>query len=297
VYFIRLKAAHRFCWTPSKDAVRKLMTFSKFMFFESVAILLFQQFDRILVGMLLGPASAGIYSVATSVGLRISMVLGTITEVMIPFASRKSATGRSGEVGFVFRKLSQVTSMMIALGGGMLTLWMREILGLWISPAYAEANSLAFRVIILAYGLLSLSRPAHQTLTGLGKVKFSSLVYLLTSCSVLGAIVLLSEPRGLLGASLANLISISLLSMNVCVYRWMGSRNRFADLVKDLKFGLFIPILAQLVHCFDISTFGKMLISLVLFVFLGWVFCRDKFFRAQLYELSHRYLQRIRLNH
>ena len=99
--------------------------------------------DRVIVGFV-GPATAGVYAVGTSVGLRMSMVTGQATEVMIPYASLKDAANDRFKLYAVFRKLSKYISLMVACLGGLLVLWMDEILSLWISPAYASNYSNIF---------------------------------------------------------------------------------------------------------------------------------------------------------
>ena len=146
-----------------KSTMTKMLHFSGYMFLESLAITLFQQFDKVIVGFTLGPALAGVYSVGTSLALRLSMITGQATEVMVPYASLQESLDRREKLYAIFRQLSRYMSLLLAAMGGLLIIWMHQILSLWISPDYADHYANGFEVLVIAYGLLSLSRPAHQT--------------------------------------------------------------------------------------------------------------------------------------
>jgi len=244
VYIVKTRQLTGWRWLPTRGTIKRLLRFSPFMFIESAAINLFQQFDRLLVALTLGPAASGVYSVATGVGLRMSIVAGSVTEVLLPYASRKQSLGEKQELEVIVLKVSRYISLIAALVGGLLIVWMKELLSVWISPQYAEANELFFSVIILAYGILSLSRPAHQTLVGLGKVKFTSLVYLSASLLMLAAVYLLSIEYGLIGAGSANLMMVVLLCMNIFLYKWFERGQVCRSFVTDLALGALPMVLA-----------------------------------------------------
>ena len=125
-------------WRVNSEIIRRMLNFSAFSFLEALAVLLFQQFDRILVGIAIGPTAAGVYSVGTSVGGRLSIVTGQATDVMIPYASRKDSLKDHEELFNVLRHLSKAISFLLAILGGLLIIWMDEILSIWISPGYAQ---------------------------------------------------------------------------------------------------------------------------------------------------------------
>lgn len=271
LYVNRTRRVISLRWLPTRGTIRRMMGFSVFMFIESAAITLFQQFDRLLVALTLGPAASGVYSVATGVGLRMSIIAGTITEVLVPYASRKQSLGEVTALEVTVRKVSRYISLIAALVGGLLIVWMKELLSAWISPQYAEENSFFFCVIILAYGILSLSRPAHQTLVGLGKVKLTSLVYLIASVFMLAAVYLLSVRYGLPGAGAANLVMVLLLSMNICLYGWFNRAQAWRRFLSDLVLGVLPLLMALIIVWMDFTwphklIFTAALLGLVLIV-------------------------------
>lgn len=277
LWVIRRFVAFRF--QMDRVILQKMLDFSGYMFLETLAIALFQHFDKIVIGITLGPVMAGVYSVGTSLALRLSMVTGQATEVMIPYASLQESLGDQKKLYMVFRQLSRYISLGIAGMGSILILWMDELLSLWISSDYAARYANGFRILIIAYGLLSLTRPAHQTLTGMGKVKFTALIYLFSTILMLAGMFVFSREFGLLGAVASNLILVFLLVFNLFLYFAFEVRFPWRHVFADLKWGLFLPVLVYGLSLFLSSSplTYKILGTIVLGILLAWVVVKDNF--------------------
>ena len=272
-------------WSPEKVTIKRMLHFSKFMFIETSSISLFQQFDRILVGLTLGPVIAGVYSVGTSIGLRMSMIAGQITEVMIPYASLKNSIGENDNLFSIFRKMSQYISMIVAVFGSLLIIWMQEILTVWISPEYAAKYSQIFSILIVAYGILGLCRPAHQTLQGIGQVKFTSILYFFSSVIMLLGVYILTQKFGFIGAAIANTMMTFLLFMNLRTYKILNGKLAWDQVIYDLKWGLLLPVLSFVYISHVPSLPLKYLFTLMLITLVMSEFLRDPFFRNQILQI------------
>lgn len=279
-------------WFPQKKILRRMLNYSKFLFVEWSAGAVFQLIDRILVGILLGPTAAGIYSVATSIGLRLPMVTGYATEVMIPYASRKEHLGERKVLYETFRKINSYVSLIIGVLSGVCLLWMHEILQYWISPQYADTNYITFNLVILAYGIISLAKPAHQTLTGLGRVKFTSMTYLFASSLMILGLCLLTKYFGLMGAAIANLIMAILLVMNLYTYKVLNLDLIWGNLLSDLKWGFLIPVISVVLTTLNTSPIIKLGFSLLLILYCLMTFRREPYFQQQITLVKTRLLSR-----
>jgi O-antigen/teichoic acid export membrane protein len=275
VYFLGLWRIAKPGLRVNFPLVRKMMNFSGYLFLESTAIAMFQQMDRLIVGLTLGPVIAGVYSVGTSVGLRLAILTGQVTEVMIPYASLKDSVSANERLYLVFRQLSRYVSLLVAGLGGLLVVWMNEILAAWISPAYAADYSSLFRLFIVAYGLLSLARPAHQTLTGIGQVRFTSLIYLFTTLIMLVSLFFLSRRFGFLGAALANFAPVLLLIFNLYTYRKLARRIAWRDVFSDLKWGLLLPVSTLLLVRLSPDLWMKTLLTTILGLLITLLIIKD----------------------
>jgi len=245
---------HIFHWNFQLNALRRMLGFSLYNFIENLAMAMFQQFDRIVVGFVLGPTAAGIYAVGTSVGLRLSMITGQATDVMLPYASRKDTLNERTGLYKIFRKLSQAISLLLASIGSLLILWMPEILSIWISPEYADAYSYVFRLVAFAYIPLSVSRLGHQTLIGTGHVRITSLMHLVSSIVMLAAVFILASKFGLIGAATANLFMAFLLTFNIIVYRKLSGLILWREILSDISLGLLLPGISLALVAWQIST-------------------------------------------
>jgi O-antigen/teichoic acid export membrane protein len=268
--------------------LHKMLHFSGYMFLETLAIALFQHFDKVIVGMTLGPALAGVYSIGTSLAQRLSMVAGQATEVMVPYASLQDSLGDQQRVYAVFRKLSHYVSIVLAGLSSFLVIWMHEILSLWIAPDFANRYTDAFRILIVAYGLLSLCRPAHQTLTGMGKIRFTALIYLVSTIFMLIGLFFLSNEFGLPGAVASNLILVLLLVFNAFLYSRFEVPLPWKHMLSDLKWGLFLPVLVYGLSLFPPNSplTYKVFETAIVGILLVWVIAKDSLTRIRLPKAS-----------
>lgn len=274
-------------WDPL--ALRRVGGFSIFTFIQYLAISLSQNFDRIVVGFVLGSAAAGVYSVGTSVGLRLSTFTGQITDVMVPYASRKVSLQQGEGLYEVFRNVSLLINHMLMLLAALLILWMDIILMFWISLDYSDAYSNIFRILILAYMLLSASRPGIQTLVGLGQVKLTSLVYLGATLVMLFSLFFLSSSWGLTGAAAANLWMILLLSCNVLASQFLGES---VTVINGLLGGIRLMILPMamygLVAFAPLNVILRLFITCLILLIVSVLVWRDAAIRGQLRSLIGR---------
>jgi O-antigen/teichoic acid export membrane protein len=264
----------------NRPLVRRMLSFASFTFVGSTAIAMFQQFDRIVVALVLGPSSAGIYSVGTIVGLRLSLITGQATDVMVPYASLKDSVNDHAKLYQMFRQLSRLVSILIGGLGGLLIVWMPAILAFWISPQYGSQNANSFRILILAYCFLSLSRSGHQTLTGMGRVKFTSTVYLLSSTAMLTGLFVLSGQLGLRGAVLANLIIGLLLAFNLYAYSQLNGRIAWKEVVADLGLGIILPLVVYAIALNTEALLVRILVTVSLCGIAGTAVVREGFVRS-----------------
>lgn len=239
LYFVLRERGFRWRWDLS--ALRSIGRFSAFTFIQSIAVSLYQNFDRILVGYILGPAAAGAYSIGTSVGLRLSIVTGQVTEVLVPYASRKQSLEDKDALCVTFRRVSALVNVAMMFLGGILVLWMEIILRIWISPEFADANADIFRVLIVAYMLISASRPGNQILYGMGRVRSAALIYLASTLVMLLSLALAASKWGTIGAAAANLCMVLLLSYDVLVLKLLGEKHIGRHLVSNMTILLVIP--------------------------------------------------------
>jgi O-antigen/teichoic acid export membrane protein len=261
---------------PSIMMVKKIFHFSIFMFIESSAISLFQQFDKVLVGFTLGPSLAGVYSLATSVGLRLSIVVGSITEVIIPFSSRNYSGNELGD-SFIFtiRKFHKYISIIVAALSSFGIIYMREIISIWLGQEYSNNYYQVFSIALVAYSLLSISRPGHQALTGMGEVKFTSTIYFISSSIMLISLFFISKKFSILGAVSANGLMVILIIMSFYLYQKIIPRHSASILLSDIYIGLLFPVISLVIGIGKTSIFQRTLFFIIISVLICTYFLRN----------------------
>lgn len=256
-------------WQINIKAHVNLVHFSVFGFLENIAIILFQLLDRILVGIILGPIAAGVYSIGTSLGLQLTSITKQITEVMIPFASYHRTLGDHDQLYETFRKLVCYSSISLAVLSSFLIIWMPEILSIWLSPEYSEKYHLVFRIIVLGYGLFTLCHPGRQTLLGIGKISYIAIIYIISSIIMVMSVYYFSLNFGLIGSAWANIIMVLLNLFVIISYKLLSKEINWNHVIKDMASGIIIPTGTFLLvpQIDSVSWIIKIIINIILFAF------------------------------
>lgn len=194
--------------------IRQYFSFSFFSWVSSLGIAMFQSLDKMVVGMTIGPVAAGVYAIGTSVALRLNMLAGQFTQVLTPFASSYQAKDRQVDIKSVYQNVTFFVACLMSLCSGLLFIWMDVILKYWIGPSFSQEYSLVFRLLIIAYAVTSLSRTAHQTLSGMGEVNIPALAFVVSGAFSLVVLGLLASAMGLVGAAVANMAYVVILFLN-----------------------------------------------------------------------------------
>jgi len=284
-YVITVKRAYDYQVKINSVIIRSMLKFSGYLFLETLAITMFQQMDVVIVGITLGPSIAGIYSVGTSISVRLSSVTGQITEVMIPYASLKDSINDHQKLYSTYRRLSYYVSLLVALIGAAAIIWMHELLTIWMSADYAVKYGNFYQILIIAYCFISLTRPAHQTLTGMGKVKFTSITYAITMVLMLTSLYFLSKQLGFLGAVLSDCLMILLMFYVIYTYQTLNNRIPWRDFFKDIGVGFFSPIITYFIIHFVPGIGIKIAVSIIFLVSYIYIFLKDDWLKTEIKKL------------
>lgn len=293
VLFLFIFRLSHFSFYFDRTVVKKILDFSFYTFISSLAIVFFQQLDRILVGFLLGPAAAGAYAVGTSMSLRLSIVTGQVTDVMVPYASRKNTSNDLSALYRNFRHMSRIINFLLALIAGPVIVFMREILTIWISAEYATSYSKVFSLLVVVYLIQSVSRSGHQTLTGMGHVKFTARVYLVMSLLMIAGLFFLSPRFGLMGAAAANLSIVLLLSFNVYAHIKLGAELSVKELIVDNFLAFSSAAAGYSLISLNAPLPVRIIFSLVVIALVLVMAVRDKFVQQQASQLLKQFLTAI----
>ena len=256
--------------------------FSVFSFIEYVARLIFQQLDRVLIGIVLGPSAAGVYSVGTSIGLRLSIVTGQITSVLVPYASKKSTENKNRELIKNYHNISRLINVMVMVMGSILMLWMRGDTSQFGYLRNMPNRTRACLSCSFLFINLSVSAGLVIRLWWVWGVCVSPPSY--TSRPVvimIAGIFWLAPNLGIMGAGIANLSSALLLAFNIYVYILLKRKFEARDVMHNFGWSLITGTIALVIMFSFPSVLIRVSYSFLLIVIAAYLVLTDDFARSQ----------------
>lgn len=189
---------------------------------SSVAVIINQQADILVVGSILGAQEAGLYSIALSLALLISMASTSVAAVFAPALSRAVGSGDREAVRATTRRSAVLFLLPAAVGVLVFAVAGKAILGLF-GPAYMAA----FQVLMLlavSELLIAASEPAGHLLNLGDREKANTAIVIVGAAINLALNLILVPLAGMEGAALATLVSTAFWTSArlVLVYRLFG---------------------------------------------------------------------------
>ncbi len=180
----------------------------------------------LIVGWVMGPAAAGLYSVAQRSTVLISQPAQILGNTSYPELARMAAAGQGGTA--LRRTLLKVTA--IALGASLpvvLIVWAfsKQIVALIAGPAFAAATGLMV-VLVAARALALVGPPCTAALTALGRPSWSMGANLTASLVWLPVLPVLLHMFGLVGAGWQAIGQALFASFLLLVLAWKRSAGR-----------------------------------------------------------------------
>ena len=192
-------------------------------------------------------------------------ITNQVSSVLVPYASKKDSLHQPRDLFEVSNNISRILNVLLMIVGGLLILWMDTILKIWISGEYSENFSRAFQIIILAYILISAAIPRIQTLVGIGQIKVTSRIYFTSTILMLVLLYFLSDGWGVIGAAIANLAMVLLLSSWVVFPKYLGVKDPKGYYLRSLVELILVPSTIFLfVTMIDINLIFRIILTFVL---------------------------------
>ena len=258
----------RFDW--NLPLIKELVHYSFYAWIISIGIRFYQQVDRIIVGLVLGAALAGVYGIATGIAARLTRLASQFSQVLLPFASSYQVGERLQEIRTTFRHASRLVACLMVLASSVIVIWMDYILGLWISPQFSQDYTEAFRVLLIIYAFHSVMLPALRISLGLGWIKVPTIVIAASSIAMLVVLWMISQYLGLMGAVIANAVYIAVVYINF----YTAGRLDFKPVrtvLADIGPPLVVLLAVVLLPLDALTIFQRVLVTFVIAVVISWM--------------------------
>lgn len=183
---------------------------------------LFGLVDRVVVNWIMGPAAAGLYSIATAVAVRINELSAAPVQVIVPAIAEARSPSR---MMHIYERAEQL-NMLVAFGLAAAVMVGSEPLAHLLVPAGADTVAALLRIVALSYGAYSINAVGFYAAQGLGRPSINAGWMLLVGLLFLVVLPMSTEVFGLVGAGWTNLIFALTLGINVQVVRQLNGAVR-----------------------------------------------------------------------
>jgi O-antigen/teichoic acid export membrane protein len=207
IFAITRMRKHRAAFVWSMQQAKELGHYMLYSGGTQVGITLFSSMDRVLVGIVLGVSDAAYYTIAIGIAKKLIGFASAITHSLMPASS---AWVSEGEIAKTRRYLWHSTFILLGINillVPLLAAFAHPLLVFWLGRESAEMLISPFRILILIYGVMSVSAPSFHVANGIDKPWINSLGTLLQGGGVMALIIILGRRYGIEGAAWANITS------------------------------------------------------------------------------------------
>ncbi len=204
---VRSHIGHVLTW-PSWNAreLSEVMSFGTVSWLLGLSGMAFNQLDRLMVGLFLGPVEVGYYSVCTQATQPIHGIVASGLHFLFPHLSTRVA---NAEPEAIQRSIKRALGCNVALAlllSAPLTLFSRPFLIFWMGKGFAAHTWLALTLLSVAAGLLALNVTLHYSLLAMGCIRHVALLNLIAGGAMLALMALLIPRFGIVGAALGRIV-------------------------------------------------------------------------------------------
>ena len=197
-----------------RDSTREIMSFGVFSWVQALAGVFFYNADRLIVGAIMGTSALGIYAVCVQATQPIHGITSAALNFVFPHISARHEAGESHALRRSFRIATWTNIGFVLLLSAPLILFGRQILTLWMGPAFAQQGHTVLALLAVANACLGASVASHYILLALGQARFVASVNVLGGVLSLGCIALLMPHFGLPGAAMGRLLYAAAIALN-----------------------------------------------------------------------------------
>lgn len=254
-----------FCFTKIKIRIRyhyinkqllgSIFSFSAFVFLAAITDQINWKVDTTVIGILLGPATVTLYSVAANLITLYRSFTGAISGVFLPYVTKMVATGSNEcELTDVMIRVGRIQLMIVGLiWCGFLNVG-RDFIGLWMGKEYVDA-ALLFVVLAAPLVIPMTQSIGINILEAKRMHQFRAIVYFFIALANIVLTIFLTRYAGAFGAAFST--GITLLIGNNIIMNWYYAKK------VHLEIGRFF-----------LETFGKLLPLQAAAGILGYFACR-----------------------
>jgi O-antigen/teichoic acid export membrane protein len=206
----KILRSHKLCWMWNWQKSRAIAKYSFTTWLTVIGGAMFGQFDRLIVGALLGNKVLAIYGTITSITVNINVVSAMAVQPLLPSLTKilaQNKPDRSLLVKQIKQGFRLNSSVALGLGGSLFVLAPLAI-AIVIPNGATPDNIWAFRLATIVYSCYSLNAVGFHLSFSVNLIDTCLILHLICGSLSLLAIAFGAENFGTIGAILGNSIYI-----------------------------------------------------------------------------------------
>ncbi|VVB89300.1 Polysaccharide biosynthesis protein [uncultured archaeon] len=229
-----------------RSYVKDIMQFSFYIFITKVTVLIYQNFGKLILGILLPIKYVTIYTIGAMLSGFIYRLSGLAVAPVMPASSELIAKKDTESIKELFLRGTKYVTIINIPAIVFLGIFAEEIIRFWMGEGFEE-SVLIFRILLIGLLIETLQHVGGNMLPGVGKPKLSAYYAVGNAIlMVLLTIIFVKEfgPIGAaLGVTISQLIVLSLFIPHLCKIFKASIYNFFNVAIKK---SIFAGILAGL---------------------------------------------------
>ena len=211
---------------PKRETLRKIWSYSSYVFLTTVAVQLVYQSDNLVVGAFISTTAVTFYAIANSLCRYAFQVVGAMANTFMPAASTYEAAG--DKAGLLMLYKNGTRAMLMVSLPIMITLILRgpTFIGLWMGPQYAHSSGIVLIILGVPMFFAFANRTATAIAFGVEKHKTTSMWAIGEGVANLILSVVLVRRYGIYGVAIGTMIP----SLVAQLILWPGYISQLVDL-------------------------------------------------------------------
>jgi O-antigen/teichoic acid export membrane protein len=195
---------------PRWDRVRikRLMTFSGWVFLANISAFVIFQFDRIMLGALASVSAVTYYAVPSSMASYLLAATTSLAAIVIPATGDLIARGQTVPVERLYRRATRLCLLFVASVGIPAVFFAQPLLEVWLGRSFASRSTTVLQLLVVTFVLFSLTVVPYNMLIAGGFPKVVGVLNLVIAVVNVSLIFVLIPRYGATGAAVAYLLSI-----------------------------------------------------------------------------------------
>jgi O-antigen/teichoic acid export membrane protein len=225
---------------PKTEALRKIWSYSSYVFLTTIAVQLVYQTDNLVVGVFVSTTAVTFYAIANNLCRYVGSAMSSMGNTFTPAASTYEAAGNTNGLLMLYKHGTR--AMMLVSLPMTLTLILRgpSFIGLWMGPQYAHQSGIVLIILNIALFFSYANRTAGAIAYGMEKHKIQAVWAIGEGIANLTLSIILALRYGIYGVALGTMIP----SLFVQFVFWPGYISKLVGLSRyEVIFHVWAPVI------------------------------------------------------